>query len=363
MKGIYVGAKKPYKVIIGAGALTQVGAIMKRTDDKITKVLIVSETNVAPLYLETVKKGLEIAKYEVFEYVFEAGEQSKNINTITKMWAVMAENGFTRTDAIVALGGGVTGDMCGFAAATFLRGIKVFQVPTSLLAMVDASVGGKTGIDLPEGKNLVGAFHQPAAVIEDTDCLKTLSDEVFTEGMAEVLKYAFIMDLELYDLLKKNADEGKALTLREDSELLEKVVGMCVSDKVEVIVEDEFDNGRRQTLNYGHTIGHVIERDNNFKLAHGNCVAKGMGIMITAGEANGKCASDVADEMRNLIKAYGLEVEDKITPDEMIAGAMNDKKKRGNTISTIEVNTIGKAEIVKRTPEEFLEFLKKGQNA
>ena len=358
MKTVNVKASQEYNVVIGPGLINKVGDFALDVAKGATKALIVSDSNVAPLYIDKVKASLAEANIDVYEYIFEAGEQSKNINSIAGMWGVMALNGFTRTDVVVALGGGVAGDMSGFAAATFLRGIKVIQVPTSLLAMVDACVGGKTGIDLPQGKNLVGAFKQPSIVIEDTDLLTTLSDDVFTEGMAEVIKYAFIMDTELYDMLRKNADEGKALSLRADIDLLTEVVYKCVSDKAYVINADEFDNGLRQTLNFGHTAGHVIERNSNFSLAHGVCVAKGMGIFVDAAVKTGTCEQSEADKMKDLISVYGLPVTDSITPEDIVSGAMNDKKKRGNKLSLIIVNKIGQAEIVKKTPEEFLQFLK-----
>ena len=268
------------------------------------------------------------------------------------MWNKMAEAGFTRTDFVVGLGGGVTTDMAGFAASTFLRGIKVIQLPTSLLAMVDASVGGKTGIDIPMGKNQVGAFWQPSLVIEDISFLKTLPDEVFTEGMGEVTKHAFIMDLELLEKLEKaNGD------IRSDEDLLEETVYMNVADKAGVVGEDEHDNGRRQTLNFGHTVGHVIERDSGFTKPHGICVAKGMGIVMDACVRAGTLAAEDAERMKALLKLYKLPVSDDITPEAIVEGAMNDKKKRGDTLSVILVNKIGQAEIKKMTAEEFLKFL------
>lgn len=358
MKTVHVKASQEYDVVIGSGLINQAGKFASEVAKGATKALIVSDSTVAPLYLDKVKSSLAQEGIEVYQYIFEAGEQSKNINSIAGMWGEMALNGFTRTDVVVALGGGVAGDMSGFAAASFLRGIKVIQIPTSLLAMVDACVGGKTGIDLPQGKNLVGAFKQPAIVIEDTDVLKTLSDDIFTEGMAEVIKYACIMDTELYDMLRKNADEGKAMTLREDIDLLTEIVYKCVADKAYVINNDEFDNGLRQTLNFGHTAGHVIERNSNFSLAHGVCVAKGMGIFIDACVKAGTCEQSEADKMKDLITVYGLPVTDSISPEDTVSGAMNDKKKRGNTLSLILVNKIGQAEIVKMTPDEFLKFLK-----
>ena len=345
-------ASKSYEVLIGTGAVSVLGEQAKKVCPGALKALVVSETNVAKYYLDKVKNVLAEAGFEVIDYVFEAGEQNKNINEIAGMWNRMAEAGFTRTDFVVGLGGGVTTDMAGFAASTFLRGIKVIQLPTSLLAMVDASVGGKTGIDIPMGKNQVGAFWQPSVVIEDISFLKTLPDEVFTEGMGEVTKHAFIMDLALLEKLENaNGD------IRSDESVLEEIVAMNVADKASVVGEDETDNGRRQTLNFGHTVGHVIERDSGFTKPHGVCVAKGMGIIIDACVNAGTLAKEDADRMKNLLTLYKLPTGDEITPEEIVAGAMNDKKKRGNTLSVILVNKIGNAEIRKMTAEEFLKFL------
>lgn len=352
MMTVNVRASKEYKVEIGDGIVSKLGEMTKAVCPKAIKALIVSETNVAALYLDAVKAQLEGTGLEVATYVFEAGEKNKNINEIAGMWNKMAEAGFTRTDIVVGLGGGVTTDMAGFAAATFLRGIDVIQVPTSLLAMVDASVGGKTGIDIPMGKNQVGAFWQPSLVLEDTSFLKTLPDEVFTEGMGEVTKYAFIMDEKLMDLLEKQNGN-----IRDDAAVLENVIGMCVSDKAEIINEDETDNGRRQILNFGHTAGHVIERDSGFTKPHGICVAKGMGIFMDACVKAGTLSAEDAKRMKDLLAMYKLPASDEITAEDIVKGAMNDKKKRGNTLSVILVNKIGKAEIKKMTAEEFLKFL------
>ena len=353
MRTVHVrAASKEYDVLIGKDAVSELGNAAKKVCPGALKALIVSETNVAGLYLDKVKAELENAGFEVISYVFGAGEKNKNINEITGMWDKMAEAGFTRTDFVVGLGGGVTTDMAGFAAATFLRGIKVIQLPTSLLAMVDASVGGKTGIDIPMGKNQVGAFWQPSVVIEDISFLKTLPDGVFTEGMGEVTKHAFIMDTVLFEKLEKAAGN-----IRSDDDVLEESVAMNVADKASVVSEDETDNGRRQTLNFGHTVGHVIERDSGFTKPHGICVAKGMGIIIDASVREGFLESEEAKRMKDLLKLYGLPAEDEITPEEIVKGAMNDKKKRGNTISVILVNRIGHAEIRKMTKEEFLKFL------
>ena len=350
----FPAASKEYDVIIGNGAVSVLGGEVKKLCPGAVKALIVSETNVAPLYLDRVKKELEGADIEVVDYVFEAGERSKGIEAVAGMWNRMAEAGFTRTDIGVGLGGGVTTDMAGFAAATFLRGISVIQVPTSLLAMVDASIGGKTGIDIAKGKNQVGAFWQPSVVVEDISFLKTLPEEVFTEGMGEVIKHAFIVDPVLLEKLEKANGN-----IRDDEGLLEDIVAMNVADKASVVREDENDNGRRQILNYGHTIGHVIERDSGYTKPHGLCVAKGMGIMTDACVRAGTLDADTAERMKNLLKLYKLPVSDEITPEAIVQGAMNDKKKRGSLISVILVNKIGEAEIKKMTPEEFMRFLSK----
>ena len=350
----FPAASKEYDVIIGNGAAGLLGEEVKKLCPGALKALIVSETNVAPLYLEKVKGELLKAGIEVTDYIFEAGERSKGIEAIAAMWNKMAEAGFTRTDFVVGLGGGVTTDMAGFAAATFLRGISVIQLPTSLLAMVDASIGGKTGIDIAKGKNQVGAFWQPSVVIEDISFLKTLPDEVFTEGMGEVIKHAFIVDPVLLDKLEKANGN-----IRDDENLLEDIVAMNVSDKASVVKEDENDNGRRQILNYGHTIGHVIERDSGYTKPHGICVAKGMGIMIDACVRAGTLSEGDAKRMKDLLKLYKLPVSDDITPEAIVAGAMNDKKKRGSNLSVILVNKIGEAKIRKMTPEEFMRFLSK----
>ena len=341
MKKITVKVEKPYNVLVGSGLLAQSGNLIKETDSKIQKLMIVSDSNVAPLYMSELRASLETAGFEVFDFVFKAGEQSKTLNTIGEILGALAKAAFTRTDAIVALGGGVATDMAGFAASIFLRGIKVFQLPTSLLAQVDASVGGKTGVDLPEGKNLVGAFWQPSLVIADTAMLSSLSDQIFTEGMAEVIKYAFILDKALYEKLLSR--------LTKNSPGLEEVVARCIELKAEVVSQDEHDNGLRQLLNFGHTIGHVIEAKSNFIVSHGFAVAKGMERISRA--------SPVHEELVQMLKLYELPCDDSISPDQIMAGIMNDKKKRGSSITAVLVNEIGKGQLKPMPIEEFRNYL------
>ena len=329
MRRIKVKVRHGYEVLVGRNLLKDCGKFITTNDNRIRKVFLVSETNVAPLYLDKAEKSLTDSGLEVITYVYKAGEQSKNLDEITKMLGILAENGFTRTDAVVALGGGVTTDMAGFAASIFLRGIKVYQIATTLLAQVDASVGGKTGVDLKEGKNLVGAFHQPSLVICDVDLLKSLSDEVFAEGMAEVIKYAFISDKSLYETLKTR--------ITKDSSNLDDVVARCVELKAYVVEQDELDNGLRQTLNFGHTLGHAIERNSNFTVSHGYAIAKGMS-MIT-----GK--SPVHNDLVEMLKLYDLPYEDDSTFEDLLGGILNDKTKRGAKITVALVNEIGKCEL------------------
>ena len=341
MKTINVKVEKPYKVLVGPGLLGEAGRLIAETDNRIQKLMIVSDSNVAPLYMSKLRGSLEAAGFEVFEYVFEAGEQSKNLNTIGEILGALAGAAFTRTDALLALGGGVATDMTGFAASIFLRGIKVFQLPTSLLAQVDASVGGKTGVDLPQGKNLVGAFWQPTLVLADTALLSSLSDQVFTEGMAEVIKYAFILDKALYEKLMTR--------VTKDSPELEEVVARCIELKAEVVSQDEHDNGLRQLLNFGHTIGHVIEARSNYTVSHGFAVAKGME-RISRG-------SPVHEDLVQMLKLYELPFDDPISPDQIMAGIMNDKKKRGSNITAVVVNEIGKGELKPMPVEDFRNYL------
>ena len=341
METINVKVQNPYDVLVGPGLLAQSGALIKNVDSRIQKLLIVSDSNVAKLYKDALAGVLRGAGFEVFDFVFDAGEQSKNLETVGRILGVLAEKAFTRTDAVVALGGGVATDIAGFSASIFLRGIKVFQMPTSLLAQVDASVGGKTGVDLPEGKNLVGSFYQPSLVIIDTDLLTSLDDVIFTEGMAEVIKYAFICDKNLFERLQKK--------LTKSSPQLPEIIAQCVRIKADIVSKDEHDNGLRQLLNFGHTIGHVIEAHSNFTVSHGFAVAKGMERISRS--------SPVHEELVQMLKLYELPCDDPISADQIMAGIMNDKKKRGSNITAVVVNKIGKGELKPMPVEEFRNYL------
>lgn len=312
----------PYDVLIGAGLLEELGsrtaAVVKgRT------AMVVSDDTVYGLYGEKAEKSLKKAGFAVKTFVFPHGEQSKNGQVFLELVNVLAENRLTRTDVIIALGGGVTGDLAGFAAACYLRGISCVQVPTSLLAMVDSSVGGKTAIDLPAGKNLCGAFHQPALVVCDTDLLKTLPAEILTDGMAEVIKYAVLGQEGLFDRLQKGIENW------------EEVIYDCVCAKASFVEEDEFDNGSRQFLNLGHTLGHGMEANSNFTLSHGKAVAIGISMMANAACKKELLSPENRDEIVRLLKKYNLPTETAQSAEDICNTALGDKKRRGDTITLV----------------------------
>lgn len=343
MKTVTVSASKRYDIVIGDGILGSIGAYCASLG-KARSVCIVSDSNVLPLYGATVQRSLEEAGFSVFSFVFPAGEASKNAENYLALLQTLAENNLTRTDLIVALGGGVVGDLAGFAAATYLRGIRFVQVPTTLLAAVDSSVGGKTAIDLPAGKNLVGAFCQPSLVLCDTETLKSLSDAVFRDGCAEVIKYGVLYDPELFALLEEKGPDFPR----------EAVIARCVELKRDVVMEDEFDTGARMKLNLGHTIGHSIEKISNFGISHGCAVAMGMAIM-----ARGSDCPD-AGRITALLCQFGLPTQCDYTAEELHKYTLSDKKRSADTISLIVPRKIGYCEIVKSSYEMLKTLLQAG---
>ncbi len=345
---IDIQTAQPYQVSIEAGALDRVGGIARGCGKPGAKAMLISDSRVFPLYGERVKASLEQAGFPTSSYIFPAGEQSKLISTVCDMYRALAEADFTRTDFIVTLGGGVTGDMGGFAAATFLRGIGFIQVPTSLLAMVDASVGGKTGVDLPFGKNLVGAFHQPMAVVADPETLRTLPEHFFRDGMGEVVKYGCIADAPLFQAL----EQGTALS--DLSSMLET----CVTCKKRLVEEDAQDMGRRMLLNFGHTFGHALEKLHGFQgLSHGEAVGVGMVMACQAGENLGVTLPGTAQRVRALLGKLGLPTEDTFTKEEVVAATALDKKSTGSTLRLVLLKGIGESMLYPITREKLLAAL------
>lgn len=342
MKIINVNASKEYDVIIGEGILSSLGERCASILGK-GRTVIVTDSNVAPLWLDKAKESLEKAGIETLEFIFPAGEESKSKETLFELIEFMAESRLTRSDFAVALGGGVTGDMVGLASSLYLRGIEFVQVPTTLLAAVDSSVGGKTAVNLKSGKNLMGAFYQPALVICDTLTLGTLPENVFADGMAEVIKYGVIFDKDLFDKVSGG-------DVKSD---MENIISRCVELKRDVVAKDEFDKGDRQLLNFGHTMAHSIEKLSNFEISHGSAVAIGMVIAAKASYAlswsNEDCTQAIIDANKN----NNLPIECDFSPADLADVALSDKKRSGDTINFVVTKTIGEC-VLKKLPVEDL---------
>ena len=330
---------REYNIHIGSGLLEKTGEIVSEIFNG-KRIAIITDENVGTLYAEKVTKAL--AGYNVSLITVDAGEKSKSFETLQYVYTRLLEEGITRTDLIVALGGGVVGDLTGFASATFLRGVDFIQIPTTLLAQVDSSVGGKTAVNLPQGKNLVGSFCQPKAVIADTDTLKTLSDKILSDGMAEVIKYGAICDAALFELLS-NIKNNEELFAK-----IEEIVYTCCRIKSEIVEEDEFDTGRRMILNFGHTFGHAIEKKFNFSsVTHGMGVAAGMVMAALWGEEHNVTPKGTAEKIEAVLKNYNLPTAYDLTKEELLASAGVDKKSDGGMINLILLNRIGDAVIHK----------------
>lgn len=349
MKTVTVNTAKEYAVMIGSGLLSTLGKQIQGICPA-ERVAIVSDSNVYPLFGETAKKSLLDAGLSPFSFVFPAGEASKNGSTYLELLNFLAENRITRSDCIVALGGGVVGDLAGFAAATYLRGIPYIQVPTTLLAAVDSSVGGKTAIDLPAGKNLAGAFYQPSLVLCDINTLDTLPEDIFRDGCAEVIKYGVLYDPELFSLLAKDGIRFP----RED------VIARCVAWKRDVVIRDEFDTGERMKLNLGHTIGHGMEAAGNFALSHGKAVAAGMATVARAGEKHGFCDAETRSAIETILQFFNLPIRTEYDADAILANALSDKKRSGGTVNLIIPRRIGLCDIVPTPVEKLKSFIEAG---
>ncbi len=351
MKIIEVKTGKPYEIIVDRGALDTLGDEVKRTT-KAKKVMVVTDETVEKLYFARAERSLTDAGIEVCKFVIAPGEKSKCTENLVKLWEALAENEITRSDAVVALGGGVVGDLAGFAASSFLRGIKYIQIPTTLLAMTDSSVGGKTAVDLKAGKNLAGAFHQPCLVLCDPETLETLPKEHFRDGMAEVIKYGMINRPELIDKIYAYTPG--------DKDAIDGIISMCIEDKRDIVSKDEFDFGVRALLNFGHTPAHAIELYSNYEITHGSAVAVGMAIMTRASVKMGLCDESALDRLLPLLDKFGLSKETVFSAKELAEGALGDKKRAGDSISVILVYGVGDARVCKVKVAELEEIFEKG---
>ena len=346
---VKVSASKEYDVLIGSGLLASLGDETAKVV-KPGRAVIVSDSNVWPLYGNIASESLKNAGFDTLYYVFSAGEESKCGSVYLDLLNFLAENRVTRSDCLIALGGGVVGDMTGFATATYLRGIRYIQVPTTLLAAVDSSVGGKTAIDLPAGKNLAGAFCQPSLVVCDTDALNTLPEDIYRDGCAEVIKYGVLYDEALFRSLTPTG-------LNFDRE---SVIARCVELKRNVVMEDEFDTGARQKLNLGHTVGHGIEAHSNFTVSHGKAVAAGMAIVARAGTAWGICDACTAGQIIETLKIFGLPVSTSLSSDALYSSSLSDKKRSGAIVNLIVPKAIGHCIIHPLCVDEMKSFIEAG---
>lgn len=324
-----------YDILIGKGLIDEIGLHINSVGGK---VFIITDSNVAPLYLDRVSNSIKKRGFSVASIVLNAGESTKVFSTMPRIFSSMLAFKITRSDLVITLGGGVVGDLGGFVAATFLRGVDFVQVPTSLLAQVDSSVGGKVAVDLPEGKNLVGAFYQPKKVIIDTDTLKTLTDKYYKDGMAEVIKYGCIKDKELFEKLEKIQSREELFDNIDD------IVYTCCNIKRKVVEVDEKDTGERILLNFGHTYGHAVEKAYNFSgYSHGEAVAIGMYYITCISERLGQTEKGTAERIKNILVNYGLPFECELTGSSLINLIGNDKKNFGNTLKVVLLEKIGKA--------------------
>ncbi len=332
------------EIHIENGLLSRAASVIGETFSP-SRIHIVSDSTVAPLYLQKLEQQFTLP---VTHTIIPAGEEHKRLATVEGIYHDLLASGMTRKDLIVALGGGVVGDITGFAAATFLRGVSLCQIPTTLLAQVDSSVGGKTGVDMPEGKNLVGAFYQPRLVLIDPSVLTTLPEQTFADGMAEVVKYGYISNRDILDMV--SAPDYK--------QNIESIICECVKIKRDVVTIDEHDTGLRMILNFGHTIGHAAEKLGNYvDLTHGQAVAVGMVAAMRLSAFLGN--EDLTGRLIEILKHIGLPTELKYDREDIYRSLLSDKKKFGATVNFILVREPGRAEITPIDAEKLHEYVLK----
>ena len=343
METVMVNASTAYPVHIGGGLLDKSGELIARAT-RSRRCAVVTDSNVKALYAARTCAALERAGFTPLLYAFPAGEQSKNLAAYGKILEFFAENRLTRSDLVIALGGGVPGDMAGFAAATYQRGVDYIQMPTTFLAASDSSVGGKTGVDLEAGKNLAGAFHQPKMVICDTDAFQTLPEDVFASGMAETLKHGLIADREFFRALTDGKPDAAQMVRRN------------VEIKAAVVAEDERERGNRKLLNFGHTLGHAIEKCSGYAISHGHAVATGMVLASRAGERMGVSPAGTLEAVEAACRRYHLPVACPYAAGELYAAATGDKKRDGGCIDVVVLEEIGLAKTIRLDMDGLRDF-------
>ena len=350
MSTVHIPASAPYDVQIGPGLLCGLGDTLKALCPKAGRYLVVTDDAVGPLWLAIVRDSLQKADLSFSAYTLPHGEASKTADHLVKILNFAASEHFTRADVFLALGGGMVGDLAGFAAACYMRGVAYIQLPTTLLAAIDSSVGGKTAVDLPAGKNLMGAFWQPKAVLCDTDTLRTLPEADFTSGCAEVIKTAILFDEPLFRQLER---EGKDF----DRQAL---IARCVEHKRDVVAEDERDTGRRVLLNLGHTLGHAVEAESGFSLTHGQAVAIGTATVCRAAAKYGLCLPEVPERVDALLQKFGLPIRTDAPFDALMERMLSDKKRAGGTISVVVPEKLGRCAVRPMATDEAAAFMKAG---
>lgn len=353
MRRIHINLKEhSYDIEIERGSFRTVGSRI-RAVTKAERAAVITDEHVNDIYGEKLEENLRAEGFAVWRIAFPAGEKSKDISTLSRIYDELSAFEMTRSDVIITLGGGVPGDIGGFAAATWLRGVPFIQIPTSLLAQIDSSVGGKTAIDLPSGKNLVGSFCQPKAVFIDPDMLQTLPVRYLHDGLAEAIKYGCIKDRTLFEFFE---------SIRTDKELMEHIpdiIHTCCSIKARIVEEDEYDLGERMLLNFGHTLGHAVENHYHYETyTHGEAVGIGMVMMTECTELRGITKPGTTERIRNVLETFQLPVTADADRNELIHTAEHDKKKRGKEITLIVLKDIGQGILRKMNFSELPDFLK-----
>lgn len=348
MTKIQIALNKPYNIEIGRGLLSSVGLKIKELKPTAQKAMIISDTNVSPLYSKLLMKSLKDVGFDVSLCVFSAGEVNKNFYSYQYLLNCAVERRLTRDDVILALGGGVVGDLAGFVASTYLRGIDFVQIPTTLLAGIDSSIGGKTGINIAQGKNLVGAFHQPIAVFFDADTLLSLPDAEWKNGIGEGIKYAVLTGGKIGEILSNGLCENN----------LEEFVTLCAKAKADIVSADEKESGSRKLLNLGHTLGHAIEKVSKYEISHGEAVAKGVFMIAKASHKAGILSTKDYDFIKTLLEKYGLKQEVKLEKDTLLEAICADKKMNADgEISFVNICGLGDCRIEKTSLKKFGDYV------
>lgn len=338
--------RKRYTIHIGSGLSDETGMLASEVTGP-TKAALITDDNVDRILSGRITESLERAGFSVFRHVIPNGESSKNIENYVKILSFLSDNKLSRSDTVFALGGGMVGDIAGFAASTYLRGIGFIQIPTTLLAMVDSSAGGKTAVNLNSGKNQTGTFYQPDLVVCDPELLSSLPDDIFRDGCAEVIKYGVIGDSRLFEMFKGS------IKLH-----MEEIIERCLTIKSRLVYEDEFDTGPRQLLNFGHTFGHAIEKCSDYAVSHGKAVAIGMVMAASVAEEMGMCSEDCRIEIKEKVTSFGLPHKTDLREAELLDAMLSDKKRSPEEITFVLPEEIGCC-VLKKIPVKDLGSLMK----